>query len=198
LLKAMGKAHDLVFIPEHHIETPAKADIYVDGALLYDLRLPFGYWEAKDEEDDLDAEIQKKFLKGYPHDNILFEDSATAVLFQNKHEVIRCSVTDTERLEKLLGLFFSYQRPEIAEFRKAVAQFKTDLPAVLEALRAMIETADRDNSAFRAASIKFLKHAQETINRAISAEKVVELLMRVTRVSVETMAIVEAMRAAPR
>ena len=66
LLKAMGKAHDLVFIPEHHIETPAKADIFVDGALLYDLRLPFGYWEAKDEEDDLDAEIQKKFLKVIP------------------------------------------------------------------------------------------------------------------------------------
>jgi predicted helicase len=178
LLKAMGKAHDLVFIPEHHIETPAKADIFVDGALLYDLRLPFGYWEAKDEEDDLDAEIQKKFLKGYPQDNILFEDSATAVLFQNKHEVIRCSVTDTERLEKLLDLFFSYQRPEIAEFRKAVAQFKTDLPAVLEALRAMIETADRDNAAFRAASIKFLKHAQETINRAISAEDVREMLIQ--------------------
>jgi predicted helicase len=178
LLKTMGRAHDLVFIPEHHIETPAKADIYVDGALLYDLRLPFGYWEAKDEEDDLDAEIQKKFLKGYPQDNILFEDSATAVLFQDKQEVIRCSVGDTGRLEKLLDLFFSYQRPEIAEFRKAVAQFKTDLPAVLQRLREMIETADRDNAAFRAASVKFLKHAQETINRAISAEDVREMLIQ--------------------
>ena len=29
-----------------------------------------GYWEAKDEEDDLDEEIQKKFRKGYPQDNI--------------------------------------------------------------------------------------------------------------------------------
>jgi predicted helicase len=178
LLKAMGRAHDLVFIPEHHIVTAAKTDIFVDGALLYDLRLPFGYWEAKDEEDDLDEEIAKKFLKGYPQDNIIFEDSLTAVLIQNKHEAIRCDVDDTDRLATLLDLFFDYQRPEIAEFRKAVAQFQTDLPAVLEALRAMIERAQGDNAAFRDAAVKFLKHAQETINPAVTAEDVREMLIQ--------------------
>jgi hypothetical protein len=66
LLKAMGWANDLVFIPEHHIVTAAKTNVYVDGALLYDLRLPFGYWEAKDEADDLDDEIEKKFLSVRP------------------------------------------------------------------------------------------------------------------------------------
>ena len=49
LLKRWGRQHDLVFIPEHEIETPTKERRYVDGALLYELRLPFGYWEAKDE-----------------------------------------------------------------------------------------------------------------------------------------------------
>ncbi|MCK7496167.1 MAG: hypothetical protein MZW92_38470 [Comamonadaceae bacterium] len=49
---------------------------YVDGALLHELRVPFGYWEAKDEEDDLDEEIACKFRRGYPQDNIIFEDSA--------------------------------------------------------------------------------------------------------------------------
>jgi hypothetical protein len=38
-------------------------------------------------------------------------------------------------LQKLLELFFGYQRPEIANFRRAVDQFKLDLPAVLKALR---------------------------------------------------------------
>ena len=33
--------------------------------------------------DDLDAEIQAKFDRGYPRDNILFEDSETAILIQN-------------------------------------------------------------------------------------------------------------------
>jgi hypothetical protein len=28
--------------------------------------VPLGYWEAKDEEDDLDAEIEKKKRAGYP------------------------------------------------------------------------------------------------------------------------------------
>jgi predicted helicase len=178
LLKAMGRANDLVFIPEHHIVTAAKTNIYVDGALLYDLRLPFGYWEAKDEADDLDEEIAKKFLKGYPQDNIIFEDSATAVLIQNKQEVMRCAVDDTDKLETLLGCFFDYQRPEIAEFRKAVAQFQTDLPEVLKALRAMIEKAQGENAAFRDGAVKFLKHAQETINPAVTAEDVREMLIQ--------------------
>ena len=41
-----------------------------------------GHWEAKDTHDDLDAELQAKFNRGYPRDNIVFEDSQTAVFFQ--------------------------------------------------------------------------------------------------------------------
>ena len=139
LLKGWGRAHDLIFVPEYEIETPAKERRYVDGALLHALRVPFGYWEAKDEKDDLDDEIDLKLRRGYPQDNIIFEDSRQAVLIQNRQEVIRCAVDDADQLEKLLDLFFGYERAEIAEFRKAVEQFKTDLPAVLEALREMIE-----------------------------------------------------------
>ena len=58
LLKGYARSHDLVFIPEYEIETPAKERRYVDGALLHTLRVPFGYWEAKDEKDDLNAEIE--------------------------------------------------------------------------------------------------------------------------------------------
>src|SRR5208282_4694427 len=96
----------------------------------------------------------------------------TAVLIQNKQEVMRCATDDTDKLEKLLELFFDYQRPEIAEFEKAVAQFQADLPAVLKALREMIEKAQGENAAFRDAAVKFLKHAQETINPAVMAEDV--------------------------
>lgn len=51
--------------------------------------MPFGYWEAKDEKDDLDAEIATKLRRGYPQDNIIFEDSTEAVLMQAKTEVMR-------------------------------------------------------------------------------------------------------------
>ena len=82
--------------------------------------LPHGYWEAKDEKDDLDAEIALKLRRGYPQDNIIFEDSTRAVLVQEKEEVYRCPVDDVKALEKLLDLFFDYERAEITEFRKAV------------------------------------------------------------------------------
>ena len=139
LLKDWGKQHELVFVPEYELRTATKERRYVDGALLYELRVPFGYWEAKDLEDNLDAEIEHKLRRGYPQDNIIFENSVHAVLIQNKDEVMRCAVDDVTALEKLLNLFFNYERVEIAEFRQAVEQFKADLPAVLEGLREMIE-----------------------------------------------------------
>jgi predicted helicase len=178
LLKNWGRAHDLIFVPEYEIETPAKYRRYVDGALLHELRVPFGYWEAKDEKDDLDEEIDLKFRRGYPQDNIVFEDSRQAVLIQNRQEVIRCGVDDPSQLERLLGLFFGYERTEIAEFRKAVAQFKADLPAVLGALRDMIEGELRDNATFRTAANAFLQHAQETINPSVTDADVREMLIQ--------------------
>ena len=178
LLKGWARSHDLVFIPEYEIETKTKDRRYVDGALLYELRMPFGYWEAKDEKDDLDAEIEHKFRRGYPQDNIIFEDSTQAVLIQNRQEVMRCGVDEVAALEKLLGLFFAYERVEIAEFRKAVEQFKADLPAVLDSLRKMIERAYTENAAFRKASQKFLAHAQEAINPSLTDADVREMLIQ--------------------
>ena len=52
-------------------------------------------------------------------------------------------MTDTAQLAKLLKLFFGFERPEIADFRRAVEQFKTDLPAVLKGLRGRGSTLHR-------------------------------------------------------
>jgi hypothetical protein len=65
LLKAWGRQHDLVFLAEYPLKTATKANISVDGALLHELRMPLGYWEAKDAADDLDEEIATRFKKGY-------------------------------------------------------------------------------------------------------------------------------------
>ena len=178
LLKGWARQHDLIFVPEYEITTPAKDRRYVDGALLHALRMPFGYWEAKDEKDDLDAEIEFKLRRGYPQDNIIFEDSTQAVLIQSKREVMRCPVDDVTKLEKLLNLFFGYERAEVSEFRKAVEQFKTDLPAVLQSLREMIEQAFRENVEFRTASQRFLDHAKETINPSLTEADVREMLIQ--------------------
>jgi predicted helicase len=178
LLKAWGRQHDLVFLAEYPVKTATKTNIAVDGALLHELRMPLGYWEAKDADDDLAEEIAKKFKKGYPQDNIVFSDDTIVVLIQHRQEVMRCAVADTAALEKLLKLFFGFERPEIAGFRAAVEQFKTDLPAVLDALRQMIETAHESNGSFRAAEEKFLVHAQEAINPALTDADVREMLIQ--------------------
>lgn len=156
LLDTWASANKLVFMEEYPYQTSMKTTVYPDGTVLHDIRVPLGYWEAKDTKDDLDEEIRKKFLKGYPQDNIIFENSETAVLVQNRQEVMRASMVDTAALLKLVTLFFSYERAEIAEFRKAVEQFKADLPAVLSALRERIDEAYAGNAAFRKAAIRFL------------------------------------------
>jgi predicted helicase len=178
LLKSWGKQYNLTFLAEYPLKTATKTNVTVDGALLHELRMPLGYWEAKDADDDLDEEVSKKFRKGYPQDNIIFSDDAIAVLWQNRNEVLRCDMTDTQALSKLLKLFFNFERPEIASFRAAVEQFKTDLPAVLKALREMIELEHTKNPGFRAAETKFLAHAQEAINPALLKADVREMLIQ--------------------
>ncbi len=178
LLKGWGKQHELVFIPEYKLDSATKDTRFVDGALLHELRVPFGYWEAKDAKDNLDDEIAFKLKRGYPQDNIVFEDSRQAVLIQHREEVMRCDVADVHALEKLLKLFFGYERPEIADFNKAVRQFKTDLPAVLQRLREMIEQQYAGNAAFRKASAAFLAHAREAINPGLADTDVREMLIQ--------------------
>jgi len=178
LLKGWARSYELTFVPEHEVSAPTKERRYVDGALMHTLRVPFGYWEAKDTEDDLDVAVEKKFRAGYPKTNIIFENSRQALLIQHGEEVVRCFVDDVKGLEKLLGLFFAYERPEIEAFRKAVEQFKLDLPAVLEALREMIEREYAKDPKFRRAAHEFLEHIKEAVNPSLTDADVREMLIQ--------------------
>jgi len=178
LLKRWGRAQDLQFIPEHDIVTAQGNRIYVDGALVHGLRVPFGYWEAKDQDDDLDAEIAEKRRRGYPVDNIVFEDTRTAVLLQGGHEVGRVAMEDVDALDRLLTRFFAHERAEIADFNKAVKQFAVDLPHVLDELRRLIADKHAASPAFAAALKAFLDHARDAINPAVSEEDVREMLIQ--------------------
>ncbi|WP_234835245.1 N-6 DNA methylase [Sinorhizobium meliloti] len=178
LLDAWAASSKLVFLEEFPYQTTIKTTVYPDGTVLHDIRVPLGYWEAKDTKDDLEEEIRKKFTRGYPQDNIIFENSETAVLYQNRQEVMRAAMTDTEALSRLVALFFAYERPEIAEFRKAVRQFKADLPAVLDALRERIDMAYTENTDFRASAARFLETCKETINPTLGEADVREMLIQ--------------------
>ena len=71
----------LTLVPEYLIER-AHSSIRVDGALVDLYHLPHGYWEAKDEKDDLAKEVEHKLNKGYPRDNIIFQAPERAILYQ--------------------------------------------------------------------------------------------------------------------
>ncbi len=179
LLRTWGKAElDLVFVEEHQIRTQQGTLISVDGALLHALRVPFGYWEAKDEKDDLDAEIAAKFRKGYPRDNIIFSDDRTAVLWQDGQETLRVSMDDTDALYGLLVRFFAHERQEIADFNKAVRRFADDLPAILDALRDRIAEKHARSRDFASAVAAFLQHARDAINPAVTEDDVREMLIQ--------------------
>ena len=59
--RARGSAGALVL--EHAISLRRGKRIVVDGALVDDFRLAHGYWEAKEIDDDLPAEVERKFAK---------------------------------------------------------------------------------------------------------------------------------------
>ena len=149
-----------------------------DGTVKDSLRMARGYWEAKDSHDDLDAEIQAKLDRGYPRDNIIFEDSQTAVLIQNGGEALRVDMTRDGELHRLIRIFLDYELPEIQEFRQAQAQFKTDLPTVLDNLRATVAEAEADNPAYQEAAAGFLDLCQKTIGPAVSPADVREMLLQ--------------------
>ena len=100
-------------------ELRAANNVVPDGTVKDALRMARGYWEAKDSHDDLDAEIQRKFNSGYPRGNILFEDSQTAVLIQNREEAMRADMSRPGELHRLIRRFLDYELPQIEEFRQA-------------------------------------------------------------------------------
>ena len=95
---------------------------------------------------------------------------------QYGHEVFARAVDDTGKLLHLLDLFFNYERPEIADFRKAVEQFKADLPQFWRP--AGDDRKARGQQRLRPAAGKFLEHARETINPAVTEEDVREMLIQ--------------------
>ena len=164
----------LVLIPELKTSPSNKPD----GTVKDSLRMARGYWEAKDSHDDLDAEMQAKFNRGYPRDNIIFEDSQTAVLVQNGGEAMRVDMSRDGELHRLIRVFLDYELPEIQEFRQAQGQFKTDLPTVLENLRATVAEAESDNPDYQQAAVSFLELCRKTIGPAVSPADVREMLLQ--------------------
>ena len=163
----------LVLVPELAMQNGT----IPDGTVKDAMRLDRGYWEAKDTHDNLDQEIQRKFNQGYPRDNIVFEDSRTAVLIQNRQEAMRVDMRNPSQLHRLLRAFLSFVTPAVAEFRKAQKQFKDDLPQILEALRQAVREAAASGD-FQEALSRFRELCHRTIGPQVSDFDIQEMLIQ--------------------
>ncbi len=152
--------------------------IRYDGVLYDEWGLPHGHWEAKDTSDDLDAEIRKKRDKGYPFDNIIFEDTREAVLYQDRDMALRVNLRDPAQVADLLKRFYGHEIEPFNNFGEAVAYFQGVIPDVAQGLKTRIEAAHKDNKTFKTAFDEFMELCKSALNPNISAAAVDEMLIQ--------------------
>ncbi len=178
LLNEYAHKRDLELVTEMSCMGMKGKPVTPDGIIKNVLRLDYGYWESKDEADDLDEEINKKFKKGYPTSNILFEDSSNAVLIQQNVEVMRVNMRDASELDKILTAFISFEHPEVKSFNEAIEHFKRDIPTIAKTLHEMIKAQNKRNKLFRDAINAFHEMCKEVINPDITFDDVREMLIQ--------------------
>lgn len=150
LINAYARRRDLLLVEELDYYNPRrKRKVTPDGTLKNILRLDYGFWESKDTDDDLQVESAKKFDKGYPDSNILFEDSQTAILYQDGQRLLTASFKKDEALDELLTAYVAFEHPEVREFKEAVERFKQDIPNIVATLRGMIVGQGKANAPSR-------------------------------------------------
>jgi predicted helicase len=178
LLEQYARAKGLVLVAEVEMVSKKGTRIRPDGVLKDALRQDWGYWESKDEKDDIEAEIAAKFAKGYPSFNILFEDTHTAILYQGSERVLHVPFGDAAGLDRLLTLWAGYEPREVVEFHKAIELFSAEVGGLAEALRAVISEQLAVNSEFAGALSEFLALCQKSINPKIEMADVREMVIQ--------------------
>ena len=165
-------------VPEHTMMGNQNRRIVVDGALMDNFRLMHGYWEAKDIHDDLLSEVERKFERGYPCDNILFQTPHRAILWQNNQPMLDADLRDRTQLIGTLKTFFSHRPPEYTEWEEAVGEFKEEVPALGKGLAELIEEERGTNRRFATAFRVFHEKCCQSINPNLSEAAVEEMLIQ--------------------
>ncbi len=158
--------------------TSQKRRITPDGEVVDTFKLPYGYWEAKDTQDDLHVEASKKFAAGYPSKNIVIQSPTHALLYQHGELQLDLDITEPKNLVRVLQGFFAYQEENIAAWHTAVAEFRDAVPQLGEELATLIKTEHQNNPHFQEAFTRFHKQCQASINPNLSVAAVEEMLIQ--------------------
>jgi predicted helicase len=177
LLSTCGRKLKLTLAPEFEIKRK-NLSIRIDGALLDEFKLAHGFWEAKDEKDDLDREIKSKLEKGYPRDNIIFQAPTRAVLYQSGARVADLDISSPDNLVQIVNHFFDYKAPYIEEWEQAVAEFSDRIPELSDAVKNIIDEERRRNPAFVRSFDDFYALCRQAINPNLSEDAVERMLIQ--------------------
>ena len=178
LLQHYCHQSNLTLLCEKSLYTPEKRRITPDGEVVDTFGLPHGYWEAKDTQDDLHVEADKKFAAGYPSKNIVIQSPTHALLYQHGRLQLDLDITEPRNLIQVLQTFFTYQEENISAWHTAVSEFKDTVPELGDKLAALIETERQNNPHFQEAFASFHQQCQTSINPNLSVAAVEEMLIQ--------------------
>ncbi|MCY4009788.1 MAG: N-6 DNA methylase [Anaerolineaceae bacterium] len=178
LLSSTAKRNNWTLVEEDLYRISSGASIRPDGTLRDQWRLPRGYWEAKDSDDDLDNEIRRKRDRGYPFTNTIFEDTQEAVLYQDESLVRRILVRDKAGLAELLATFYRHRSADFTSFDEAVERFQSEVPNIAKGLKVRIAQAHQANPQFQTTFAEFAALCRKALNPNISPEAIDEMLIQ--------------------
>jgi predicted helicase len=91
---------------------------------------------------------------------------------------MRVATSDAEALDRIIKEFVNYERPEVANFHKAIELFKQDVPKVTDTIRAIMLAQEKTNIKFKEAESKFWELCKESINPTISLDDIREMMIQ--------------------
>jgi predicted helicase len=178
LLKRCASHYGWHLVEEFQFKGTNKQPLRADGALVDDLTLQHGLWEAKDSDDDLEREVKAKVAKGYPLTNILFQSPNRAILYQGSRKPFDGPIDKPEALIDVLTLFFEHRQDHEVDWEEAVTKFADKIPELAQAVGKTLQDEDKRNPRFREAFGAFLDLCRQSINPDLSEDSVRKMLIQ--------------------
>lgn len=165
-------------VEEFNFQSTKKTKIRADGALIDDLTLQHGIWEAKDTADDLKLEIKKKVEKGYPLVNTLFQSPEHAVLYQDSIIKFDKPITEAANLVEVLQLFFDHQIVPGVDWQKVIKEFSLKIPEIAGGIDTLLDVEYKENAKFRDQFASFAELCRSSINPDLSDKSIRTMLVQ--------------------
>ena len=166
------------FIGEYKYTRKGQHPLSIDGAGVDAFKIPQAYWEAKDTQDDLPTEVRRKFEKGYPKNNIVFQSPQRVILWQDSRQILDEDITKPDTLVYVVKELFAYRSESQRDWEVAVEEFKPHIPDIAAKVIELIEIERKDNKSFVQAFGNFADVCRSSINPNLSDAAVEEMLVQ--------------------